>query len=322
MLLRALFLVLSLALFLGLPAPALALILDAGDGSGNTAPPEDDPGWNNVGQHLGSPSVVYLGNGWILTAAHVGPSIVTFGEQRFDPIAGSPTQLTNSDGSQADLLLFRIDGDPNLPELSIATSSAKVGQEVLLVAVGSSRSKRVSISTEEQGMVDGFRWKAGQTKRWGTNIIEGEPTLVEQEDVQTMALPIVFDRIESAAGTRQEAVAAKGDSGGAVFARSDPLEPDSPWTLAGLLFSVASPSDHPSNSSFYGDVTWVADLSKYRNQILALVYPGGGGASRANSEASESGSSSLPQSVSTLVLWAVVGFAIWKVFQASRQSDR
>lgn len=317
MLLRALL----LALCLGFPAPALSLILDAGDGSGNTTSPENDPGWHNVGQHLGSPSVVYLGNGWVLTAAHAGASIVTFGEQRFDPIAGSPTQLTNSDGSQADLLLFRIDGDPNLPALTIATSPARVGQAVVLVAAGSSRAKRMSLTTEGQGIVDGFRWKPDQTKRWGTNIIEEEPGMVEMSGTETMAMPIFFDRIESVSGTRQEAVAAKGDSGGAVFARSNPRDPESPWTLSGLLFSVATQADRPKETSFYGDVTWLADLSYYREQIIALVFPGGVGTQTAPPDSSQIETSDLPRNIVTLCLWILVGFASWKVFISSRQSD-
>ena len=291
---------------------------------GNTSPPENDPGWRNVGQHLGSPSVVYLGNGWVLTAAHVGPSIVKLEGQSFDPIAGSPTRVMNPDGSPADLLLYKIDGDPQIPALRIATSSPQVGQEVILIAAGSSRSERITVFTEDRGIVDGFRWKSGQTKRWGTNIIEGEPRSVQVDETVTTAVPIVFDRIESASGTRHEASAAKGDSGGAVFAQVDPLDPESPWVLSGLIFSVASAPEHPKESSFYGDATWVADLSQYRQGILESVYPDGNpaGSSPTKSSASQNEGASTLQTIVTLCLWSLVAFSAWKVFLSTRQSDR
>ena len=53
--------------------PAAAVIIDSGDGTGNTGAPPDDPGWDNVGTR-GGMTVVYVDNGWVVTAAHVGMS--------------------------------------------------------------------------------------------------------------------------------------------------------------------------------------------------------------------------------------------------------
>src|SRR5580704_15894094 len=52
-------------------------IVAGGDGTQNTTPPADDPGFANVGIR-GSGSGIYLGNGWVLTAAHVGAGWVWF----------------------------------------------------------------------------------------------------------------------------------------------------------------------------------------------------------------------------------------------------
>jgi LPXTG-motif cell wall-anchored protein len=260
-------------LVLGLPTLAPALILDAGDGLGNTTAPEPDPGWENVGQHLGSPSVVYLGNRWILTADHVGASIVTLNGKRYDPVAGTLTRLMNPNDTQADLLLFQIDDDPGLPSLSIAAFPPTPGESVILIAAGSSRGPRLNSQPEGGVLIDGFAWQEDQTKRWGANIIEGEPNFIGQASTNTMAIPMVFDRIESTSGTRQEATAARGDSGGALFARADPTNPDSEWLLSGILFSVGTRTGYPAQSSFYGDVTWAADLSFYRDRILEQVFP-------------------------------------------------
>ena len=86
---------------------------------------------------------------------------------------------------------------------------------------------------------------------------------------------MTFDRIESPSGTRQEATAARGDSGGAVFSRADPENPESHWVLSGILFSVGTRTGFPERASFYGDVTWAADLSFYKDQILENVWPDG-----------------------------------------------
>ncbi len=266
-------LALFVLLVLGLPTRAPALILDAGDGGGNTTAPEPDPGWDNVGQHLGSPSVVYLGNRWILTADHVGASIVTLKGKRYDPVPGTLIRLMNPDTTQADLLLFRIDEDPALPKLSIAESPPAPGESVVLIAAGSSRGRQLSSQPEGEALIDGFAWQEDQTKRWGSNIIEAEPNFIGQASTNTMAIPMIFSRIESPSGTRQEATAARGDSGGALFARADPTNLDSEWVLSGILFSVGTRTGFPVQSSFYGDVTWAADLSFYRDSILEHVFP-------------------------------------------------
>ncbi|HIF97757.1 MAG TPA: trypsin-like serine protease [Myxococcales bacterium] len=263
----------ALIFALGFPLGASALVLDDGKGQGNTTAPENDPGWRNVGQHLGSPSVVYLGNRWILTADHVGASIVILEGKRYDPVSGSLIRLKNSDGTQADLLLFKIAKDPGLPMLAIAESPAAVGEQVILVAAGSSRSERLSAHLEGQTLIDGFSWKEDRTKRWGSNIIESAPKFIEQTGTKTEAVAMVFDRIETPRGTPHEASAARGDSGGALFAHADAMDPDSDWVLSGILFSVGTRSGFPGESSFYGDVTWAADLSYYRDKIIEVVGP-------------------------------------------------
>ncbi len=256
-----------------LPGYGTALILDRGDGLGNTTAPEDDPGWANIGQHLGSPSVVYLGNRWILTAHHVGASIVIFDGKRYNPVQGSPFSLRNLDGTIADLLLFRIDEDPPLPSLSIAKYPARVGEHVIVIAAGSSRGGRVTLESEAGDLLDGFLWNEDQTKRWGTNRVEARPQLIENHNTTTMSFPILFDRIESPPGTPHEASAGRGDSGGALFAHDDPLDPNAAWVLSGILFSISGRTGHPADSSFYGDITWVADLSFYREDILRHISP-------------------------------------------------
>jgi hypothetical protein len=258
-------------LALGLPASAWALILDAGDGQGNMTAPPEDPGWANVGRRLGGPTVVYLGHGWVLTANHVGAGIVIFDDERYDPIKDSPAQLLNEDGSSTDLLLFRIKDPPDLHPLLIASRPPGLGEEVILIGAGYSRGNPLTFDRPGYGLQDGWEWAVPRAKRWGTNTVVSDPEFIEHGETRTLATTMIFERIDAPTGTRQEAHAAEGDSGGALFARATPFDSNAPFALAGVLFSVSHLQDQPGRSAFYGNVTHAADLSDYRGQIFALA---------------------------------------------------
>ena len=89
-------LMLALVLALGscLTWPARAVIIDSGDGTGNTSAPADDPGWAHVGNR-GGLTAIYLGNGWVLTANHVGIGDVTFDGILYPAVADSYIRLEN-----------------------------------------------------------------------------------------------------------------------------------------------------------------------------------------------------------------------------------
>lgn len=266
----------SLGLSLAVVGPgrrADALVIDSGDGRGNTEAPPDLPGWANVGRRWGGPSVVYVGNLWVLTANHVGAGIVVFGDQRYDAVAGTPTQILNPDGSPADLLMFRIDRDPGLPALRIARTSPRTGQDVILVAAGAARGSQLTFDSPSVGLLDGFKWQPDETRRWGTNVVSGAVETVIGSDSSTRAIPMVFDRIDDPGGTAHEAAAAYGDSGGALFALEDALMPERGQVLTGILFSVSSTSEQPKEASLYGNVSYAVDLASYREQLIASIRP-------------------------------------------------
>ena len=171
----------------------------------------------------------------------------------------------------ADLLLFRISEDPGLPSLKIATASPIVGEPVLMIAAGTSRGGRYSRYTKGSEPLDGFTWESDQTKRWGTNRVEGPPKFLRHRETNTMAFPLKFSRIEEPGGTRYEAAGALGDSGGAVFAHEAPRDPSSDWVLSGIIFSVTSRGDALERTTLYKDLTWVADLSYYRDEIMGHI---------------------------------------------------
>ena len=104
--------------------PAAALIVVPPGSNDNTSAPTDDPGWLNVGDNG-----VYLGNRWVITAAHVGAQTTTFPgiPGSFAVVPESAVQLQNPSGfgltTSTDLLMYRLTTDPGLPSLVIASST-------------------------------------------------------------------------------------------------------------------------------------------------------------------------------------------------------
>jgi hypothetical protein len=190
---------------------------------------QGDPGWANFA--LGG-SVVYLGDGWVLSARHVGYNAlagVTF-QTASGPVtykmAGSriennvfipgpyyqdygydragvhhfavsnPTTIQTESGStlslseHTDLQLFRIDGDPGLPPLTIATQpmpsnfTRANAPEVVMIGGGQGRAAPQSTWNVIQHSQDNWQWvpqgsgagtyqgyvvDGAAQKRWGTN---------------------------------------------------------------------------------------------------------------------------------------------------------
>jgi hypothetical protein len=244
-----------LALAMLASAPADALILDSGDGQGNTSAPADDPGWAHVGQVSG-PTGVYLGNGWVLTAAHVPAGNFVFGVTIYPFVPGSAVQLLNPDSSLADLHVFRIDPSPSLPLLRIRSTTPSNNTDVTMISQGLSR----GAATSWMGH-NGYEWGASTGMRWGTNRVAGT------DFIGTWTVFTNFTKI-SQGGTTHEAQGANGDSGGAVFIKNG-----SDWELAGVMLAVGVYGGQPDSTALYGNETHAADLSIYRDQLFAVTRP-------------------------------------------------
>ena len=66
--------------------------------------------------------------------------------------------------------------------------------------------------------------------------------------------------------TKHEAQVAVGDSGGGAF-----IKRGDTWELAGVLFAADRNPEQPKRTSIQGNLTLIADLSVYRDQILAVI---------------------------------------------------
>jgi hypothetical protein len=261
-----------------LPASARAVIIDSITGTGNTTAPSDNPGWANVGT-VNNGSAVYLGNRWALTATHVWTGSTTFSGTTYAHVPGSEITLSNNGApgksAWSDLVLYQLATDPGLPSLQIASSTPANGSAVTMIGAGRDRGALTtwSVNTGTSPFVwtvsstnvdaEGYLWGSTRTMRWGTNAISGTNWIaIPENGKNVLAFETTFNNF---VGNSSEAQAAAGDSGGAVFYKNGGT-----WELAGMMAAIGGFSGQPQ-AAVFGNLTYSADLSFYRSQIVTIV---------------------------------------------------
>ena len=105
------------------------------------------PYWMHVGQ-IERSTGVYMGNGYVLTAAHVGEGAFRLPDGSIYPMEPNSARiLRNRDGSQADFCLFRVqyhrtDSLARLQPIPLATVAPRLGADVLLLGAGAGGSRQ------------------------------------------------------------------------------------------------------------------------------------------------------------------------------------
>jgi hypothetical protein len=233
--------------------PAPAVLIASGDGTGNTSAPPSDPGWSHVGT-LNYLTGVYLGDGWVLTASHVGTGAIHLGGTSFPPVTYSTVVLEHAPGAPTDLRMFRLVSDPGLTTLPVAAASPAVGTQAVMIGYGRNRGAPYTFSGRS-----GWYWAASKAMRWGTNAVSQASFDLSLSGQLLRSLGLAFDNL---GGSAPEAIGTNGDSGGAAFVDG---------SLAGILVAVWSYGGQASGTSVFGNGTYVADLSYYRDQILLVA---------------------------------------------------
>ncbi len=271
-------------------ANAFAVVVSGPDGTINTTGTGAGDGWNYVGT-VGGASGIYLGEYdggyWVLSAAHVGPGNFTLDANTYTYVNGSVVAITNPDNSPSDLIVFRITTPPpSLLNLELAESTA-VSDEVTMI--GNGRNRAASETTwfvdtgtspnvwsttstpESDTTAQGYVWAAGNTKRWGDNVVSGTSTISYSVSGTTRTVHTVNTTFSDIDGEGQAAI---GDSGGGVFHLNDsgtPMPLDDFWELTGMMVTIGTFSGQPESTAVYGNLTYAVDISYYRDEILAAV---------------------------------------------------
>ena len=241
-----------------LASPAGALVLASGEGSRNTTAPADDFGFANVGKTR--ESVVYLGSGWVITANHVSVGPVVLDGDSYVLLPQSKVRIRNPRARVSpDLAMFRLQAVPDLPSLPIRATPPEVGQIVFLAGNGYGRGAAVEYQERF-----GWSWSDEQDLRWGTNTVRAIGlTITVRQGNATSAFDTDFSANPA---TEHEAQVAVGDSGGGAF-----IKRGDTWELAGVLFASDHDAGQTQRTAIQGNLTLIADLSVYRDQILAVI---------------------------------------------------
>jgi hypothetical protein len=241
--------------------PASALVIDSATDSATSDPttraPAPDPGWANVGMR-GATTAIYLGNGWVITANHVGAGDIVLGGVTYRAVPESARRLGEGGPLPLpDLIVFRIEPHPDLPALRIRPGPPEVGNRVLMIGAGRERGARI-----HWGGQSGWSWSLRSGMRWATNRVHAIGFEVVAGGTRTPSFSLCFDRGE----TRYEAQAALGDSGGAVFIRRR-----GQFELAGVLVAILGYPGQPAETALYGNFSTAADLSVHRRFLVELL---------------------------------------------------
>ncbi len=222
--------------------------------------------WDHIGM-VGMGSGVYIGNGCVLTSAHVGcyPFRMNDGSH-YEPDYSSWRVLKNEDGSKSDLATFRVNvpAESSLSKLGCVplAESRQEQTPVVLIGTGYTQS-RDPLSMKAQGKVIGllgYRIQPSRSTAWGINRSSQEldAPVATSKDAVTHCFTTRFERSNFAGQ------AADGDSGGAAFCYNRSAKR---WELGGCIIAVSQ----RQTSVPFGSRTYLGDLSAYVSQLPAAA---------------------------------------------------
>lgn len=209
-------------------------------------------GWNYVGEVNGA-SGVYIGNGWVLTAGHVGFGNFTLGGVTYTAVANSSQSISNSKGT-ADLLLFQIASPPELPSLTLSTGLP------------------VAFSSKQTGsLVAMLGFGGGYGLTWGLDTATEINELITPGGYTYVSTDFFTDNgqvVRGSSSITNNATLVDGDSGGGNFTYNATTRK---WELTGINEVTGSYSDYSGNYAGNGTFSGMVQLNIYATQINAIV---------------------------------------------------
>jgi len=197
------------SLVFGVITPSSRALLVLNAPASHAVDPANGVPWGNVGS-LNGATGVYLGafatGYWVITTSHVGLGDITLAGQTYAAVPGSAQQISNAGRlGPADLLLFRLQSAPPLPNLSLPAGPPAVGTPLLMIGYG------------------------GGIKNWGTNTVLSTGFYPSPDPANAYAVLTDYSPVTG------EAQGTVGDSGGAMF-----FQNGKEWVLGGIMESVTT----------------------------------------------------------------------------------
>ncbi|MEI8195520.1 MAG: autotransporter-associated beta strand repeat-containing protein [Phycisphaerae bacterium] len=283
-----------------------------GGGTATTDSPQNTDGtgvggFSYVGRNIYNG--VYLGNGYVLTAAHVIGGDIDFGGTvgAYSWVASSAVQVQNTvsgdagNGLPTDLVTYRIQPNasgqlPNLAPLWLPTAASNFGTAVTLVAEGPwvARPSYWTVnqttnpwtwtpSDSTNGNEAGFDYSSQSVygvKRWGSNTINANLNYTISVNgvtnyIHGTQMGFYNFGTSGTGGVPNEAALANGDSGGGLFRTINGMT-----ALAGILEAKFTASGQPNLTQSYGtglaggyyNYSSAVDIAWYANVIAAQMH--------------------------------------------------
>ena len=228
-----------LGILLGMAIDARAIIFYSAGNDHNTTDPGGGLPWQNVVEVRSSSGItgsgVYLGNRYVLTAAHVGPTeVIRINSTDFSLEPAVQIQI-----GTADMKLLRLQSDPGLGNVLLNTIATNDFGAARLVGYGVGRSSSSLLNQSPVPWGD----SATVAKRWGSNTVDGWMSVLSGGYTSS----VLVTQFNTNQGV-DEAALTQFDSGSALFRFID-----SQWYLAGIGAYVRTPGSstaNPTDSSY------------------------------------------------------------------------
>ncbi len=217
---------------------------------------------------VGMGSGIYLGDGYVLTSAHVGCFPFRMGDgSRYEPRYHTWRVLRNPDGGKSDLAIFQVDVGASSSSLAKLASlpigdvkkdlqlESEESTPMIMVGTGFTQ-KDVPTTVLGSDVVLGYSLQPKRGKQWGINTLAQvlDQPVSTSGGYRTSCFITKFDASEG------EAQAADGDSGGAMFAYNAQSEQ---WELVGCIIAVSQ----KGIAIPFGCKTYLGNLASYRSQL-------------------------------------------------------
>jgi hypothetical protein len=263
---------LPLAFALLIWQPAEAIILFGLNNSAN----QTDPG---TGAHFASValisdagmtnpqgSAIHLGNGYMLTANHVGmqPYVTFDGSTYYErDLSYIPTQVA----ANVDMKIFKLTAEPTVGAVNLYDGSSEQISDATQVGWGLGRDTTVPVDSAT------VAWGDNSTiaKRWGLNVPRGLAMVNYQAGSYTAMFTVLGSDAGNPAGLGDnEAAATTYDSGSALFQNLGGV-----WYLIGLTTAVETLGSSTFGNDQFNDPNghrnYFVRVSAYHSEIVALI---------------------------------------------------